>query len=151
MFTTDPKNKFCIHIDIRDSIDSLCLMVNKNTNFAYRQGYRKKATPISETIFTTALKETIKFIEDENSYHVNVADYLKNMKMIIEGNLEIQPEKSINIEQLIKQLEVKKRDITNRLIENDSDAENTRASLRGEKEGIEYSLKAIKKFFRLNS
>lgn len=150
MYTTNHKNKFHIHIDIRDSIDSLGLMLSKGRNFAYRQGYRKNGTAISEAIFTSALKETIKFIEDENSYHVNVTDYLKKIKMIVAGNLaDVETEKSVNVEQLINQLEIKKRDITNRLIENDSDTENIRASLRGEKEGIDYSLKVIRKFFRL--
>lgn len=151
MYTTDPKNKFCLDIDIRDSSDILMVTLGMNEGFSHRPAHRRKSTPISESIFISALKETIKFIEDENSYHINMKDYLKNIKMILDGNItETTSENLTNVDLLINQLELKRRDITNRLIKNDSDTENTRASLRGEKEGIEYSLKAIKKFFRLN-
>lgn len=148
-FTQDKKNKFYIHIDLRDSIEGLCLDLTKGNSFSRKQGYKKNSSPIDEAMFMNALKETVKFFEDQNSYHINVENYLKRIKEIAEGNFsETKSEKTTNIDALINQLELKKKDITHRLIENDSDSENIRATLRGEKDGIEYSLRTIKKFFR---
>ena len=58
-------------------------------------------------MFMAALKETIKFFEDQNSYHINLENYLKRIKEISDGNFsEMKSEKSTNIDALINQLRI---------------------------------------------
>jgi hypothetical protein len=149
LFTTDSKNKFSIHIEIRDSIDSLEIRIDTQNSFLYRQGCRKNGKSIPEGSFVAILKETLKFFLDENSYLINTAEFGSKIQKILISEVQPEPEHDLNVTNLIQQLETKKTDIISRLIENDDDGELSRASMRGEKEGIEYSLRVIKKFFRL--
>lgn len=145
MYTTDPKDRFSIIIDVRNSLEITIIDIHKSSNFTNRTSYRKKAKPISNEIFIACFRETIKFIDDSVSYHLNIESYLSRMQEIIKGNYDLSNSPSvIDINQVIDQLDTKKKLLEKRLMENDTDSPIDRATLRGEIEGLKYALNVIK-------
>jgi hypothetical protein len=145
MYTTDAKDKFSIIIDVRDSLEITSIDIHKSTNFSNRNSYRRKGKLISDEVFVACLRETIKYIDDSVSYHINIESYLSRMQEIIRGNYDLSSHNSvIDINQVIDQLNDKKTLLEKRLMQNDTDSPIDRATLRGEIEGLKYALNAIK-------
>jgi hypothetical protein len=148
-FSEDPRIK--IDINISNDLDFTELKVGFYSSFSYRPSIRKRGIPITEEVFCFVFKESIKFIEDDCSYVLNRKEFWDRIsKAIKEEILPVTSNNSrTNFDQLLDQLETKKKQIEQHLIERDTDTAQERASLRGEKDGINYAIKAIKSFFKL--
>lgn len=151
MFTKKARSQFFTVVNFSEYDGGMDMAVNQGAKFSYRNSYRKKATPIPQSAFLAAFKESIKYVADGEGYIANYESYRHIMNQIVQGNLpRAQNVPSTGLEQLIARLEYKRGEITARLIQNDTDQGITRASLRGEREGIEFALRSIKEFLQSN-
>jgi hypothetical protein len=145
-FSKNEKEKLNIKIDFRDGIEDLWLQFTCFPGHKERPECRKKANLITEEKFRQFLNLTIQFFYDPDSFPVFLEDYIKNFRLLCEGDNKIEgfiisAEKSF--EAIFQQLELRKEYIEKRLIENDADSTLDRAKLRGELEGINYAIKTI--------
>lgn len=145
-YSEEEKNKRSVSIDFRDSIEDLWLMVGSNHGYRGRQNARKNGKPITREDFLLFLNLTLRFLSDHNSYQVYLDKYLKDFYKLVSGDkmieiFDLSADKAFK--EIIEQLETRKKTIEKRLIENDQDTKEDRLKLRGELEGINYSLKTI--------
>jgi hypothetical protein len=148
-YSPDEKNKHTIHIDFRDSITDLWLMITSSRGYYRRQFARKDGTPVSIEEFKPILNLTLKFLYDHESYLIYLDSYLKSFYNLVGGtetvvvqDFQFTEENAIN--NILLQLENRKATIEKRLIEEDNDTNIDRVKLRGELEGIVFSINSIK-------
>lgn len=145
--TNESAVKGSISLDLRNDIEDLNLTVYASSELRGRPQARKHGTPINYEHFKKALNLTLQFLSDHESLLVYYEQYGCNFYKLVTGNekkvelFDVSAEKSFK--QIIKQLEKRKKAIESRLIENDQDSKEKRLQLRGELEGINYSLKTI--------
>lgn len=135
-----------IEIDFRDSVEDLWLMFFCRRGLKGRPNVRKNGQAVTETLFKQALNLTIKFLYDPDSVSVFLNDYIRNFKLVCQGDTKIEDfiisgEKSFQA--ILSQLESRKEYLQKRLIENDHDSATDRVKLRGELEGIVYATNVI--------
>lgn len=145
-YSKNEKEKRKIEIDFRDSIEDLWLMFRCTPGFNGRPFARKNASPITDVLFKQFLNLTIQFFYDPDSLNTFLNDYIKNFYKLCKGETKIEgfiisAEKSFQM--ISDQLASRKEYLEKRLIENDKDSSLDRIKLRGELEGILYSLKVI--------
>jgi hypothetical protein len=135
---------------VMNDIDFMDISVGIKRSFSSRPGIRKSGITISEEIFCYVFKETINFIEDDCSYLINRKEFWDKISKAIKGELTPTADNKIqiNYQQLIEHLDIKKKQIEQFLMDKD-DTALKRATLRGEKDGINYAIKTIKNFFKL--
>jgi len=146
-YSKDEKDKQLIEIDFRDGIEDIWLTLTGSLGHKGRPQYRKEALAITKEHFMQFLNCTLQFLFDSDSYAIFFDDYLRKFYQLIkgEGKIEgfiISAEKSF--EKIISQLIIRKENLGQRLIENDTDSVIDRAKLRGELDGINYVIKTIK-------
>lgn len=147
MFTKKARYQFFTVVNFSEYDGGMDIVVIQGGKFGYRNSYRKKAAPIPQAAFLAAFKESVKYLAVGEGYIANYESYSHLMNQIVQGNLShTQTVPSTGLEQLIARLEYKRGEITARLIQNDTDQGITRASLRGEREGIEFALRSIREF-----
>jgi hypothetical protein len=145
-FSKDEKEKWSIKIDFREEIEDLWLTLSSIPGHKDRANIRKKGTAIANERFRQFLNLTIEFLYDPNSLILFLEDYIKNFRLLFEGENKMEGlivSVSKSFEQIVNQLQSRTQNIEKRLIENDSDSKINRAKLRGELEGINYALKVI--------
>lgn len=148
-FSNDLKNKWNIEIDFRDSMDDLWLIIYSRPGHSGRPGFRKNGTPIEAVVFKQFLNLTIQYLSDSESLLILLEDYIRNFRLLASGNERIEGliiSTSKSFEEILNQLDLRKQSLEKRLIENDSDSTIERAKLRGELDGIGYSIKTILSF-----
>jgi len=136
-----------ISIDFRDSIDSLWLMVHGHSKNGMRVNARKNGIPITSTQFKQILDLTLNYLSDIESLKILLLNYIKSFKSLCEGEIDYEIFKISDekiFEKVVDQLKVRKRNIEQRLIQNDEDSEIVRIKMRGEINGINYALETIK-------
>lgn len=146
-YSDNDKEAFTIEIDFRDSIEDLWLMFFCKPGLKGRPNARKKAVAITDTLFKQLLNLTIQFLYDPDSVPLFLNDYIKNFKLLCEGetNVEsfvISAEKTF--QKILQHLETRRESLQRRLVENDQDSTTDRIKLRGELDGIIYAIKTIK-------
>jgi hypothetical protein len=122
-------------------------MVMGSSYLRSRATSRKNGLPITPTQFKQILDLTLKYLFDADSLKVQLQNFIKCFKRLTEGEVDFEIFK-IDDDQLfnkiIDRLIQRKRTIELRLIENDDDSESDRIRMRGEIDGINYSLETIK-------
>jgi len=146
-FSVDRKPGNHISIDFRDSIDSLWLMVRGSSSQRSRSRARKDGVPMTVTHFKQIFDLTLKYLSDSYSLKILLLNYIKSFKSLCEGEIDYELFKISDekiFEKVVDKLKVRKRNIEERLIQNDKDSESERIKLRGEIDGINYALETIK-------
>jgi hypothetical protein len=95
------------------------------------------------------LNLTIQYLNDSESLLILLEEYIKNFRLLASGNERIEGliiSTSKSFEEILNQLDLRKQSLEKRLIQNDSDSTIERAKLRGELDGIGYSIKTILSF-----
>lgn len=145
--TNESHTKGSISLDLRNDIEDFNLSVFASKELKGRHQARKHGTPITFELFKKPFNLTIQYLSDHESLLIYYEQFSDNFYKIVSGNdkevelFDVSAEKSFK--QIISQLEKRKNNIENRLIENDRDSKDKRLQLRGELEGIKYSLKTI--------
>jgi len=145
-FSRNEKDRRNIHIDFRDSIEDLWITVYATAGHKGRPSSRKNGEVITEERFRQFLNLTIQYFYDPDSVATLLGDYIKNFKLLCEGDTKIEGliiSVSKAFEDIFKQLDSRKEYLEKRLIENDGDSNIDRAKFRGELEGIGYAVKVI--------
>ena len=136
-----------ISITLLNDIEDVDFTIFASRDLKGRPQARKHGTLITYEHFKQALNLTLQYLSDHESLLVYHEQFCNNFFQIVNGNankvelFDISAEKSFK--QIILQLEKRKKEIEKRLIENDQDSKDIRLQLRGELEGINYSLKTI--------
>lgn len=145
--TNDSSIKGCIKLDLRDSIENVYFSVYASKSLKERPQARKNGAPTTHEHFKQFLNMSLQYLSDHESLLIYYEKFLDNFYKLVSGDemkvelFDISAEKSFK--QIISQLEKRKIIIENRLIDNDQDSKEKRVQLRGELEGIIYSLKTI--------
>lgn len=141
------KTKGNIKLDLRDAVEDLYFTVYSSNELRGRPGARKNGTPITYELFSQFFKASMQFLSDHESYLIYYEQLIENFKKLASGeektieNFDISAERAFK--DIVEQLDKRKKAIEQRLIENDQDSKEARLKLRGELEGINYSLKTI--------
>lgn len=141
----NPYNRLSITID--NSIKYFSVDIYRTTRNSNRRSLQKNATVISKDDFFLFVNLTLQYLSDRNSLTIFMKDYSTKFFQLFEkpepfSGYLVNP--TDTIEQIYKQIESRKIFIEKQLIENDDVAPIERAQLRGQLEGLDYSLKAIK-------
>ena len=145
-YSIDNKNKRKLQIDFNEDIRGLWLSVYSYAGYKGRPMARKNGQSITFQIFKNFLKLTLKFLSDHDSFQIYLETFIKGFYQLVSGDTQIEgfditSEKAFK--NIISQLEKRKAHLEKRLIEEDDITKENRVKLRGELEGINYSLKTI--------
>jgi len=141
------KSAGCFKIDLRNDIEDVYFSIYASTELKGRPQARKNGTPITYEHFRQFYNLSLQYLSDHESLLIYLDQFIDNFYKLVSGEekrvefLDISAEKSFK--QIISQLEKRKKALEIRLIENDQDSKVKRLQLRGELEGINYSLKTI--------
>lgn len=147
MFTLDDKREFSIGIKISNDFEYGTVEIGKSTSFTRRRWYRNNGEAISEDQFRQVLELVYNYVLDEVSYEINISSLEAKVKVVLSGEMLEPKITSAQKRGFLDQLEQKKRQLQARLIDNDSDTPQDRASLRGELAGIEYAIRVYELHF----
>jgi hypothetical protein len=145
-FSIDEKNKQNILIDFRDGIEDLWLMLHSSSNYRDRPAMRKDGAAISQVLFKQFLNLTLKFLYDPDSYKILLTPFLKDFHGLATGKRKVESlilSSATSFNNILEQLEMRKKNIEKRLIEVDKDSEFDRVRLRGEIDGINFAINTI--------
>lgn len=148
--TNESNDKGCIQFNFSTRMDDLSFSVYSSTQLKGRPRARKKGTPITYKQFRQFYNISLQYLSEPESLLIYHEQFTKNFKNLTNGDgkkvelFNVSAEKAFK--DIITQLENRRGAIEKRLIENDQDSREIRLKLRGELEGIKYSLKTIKIF-----
>lgn len=140
-------NKGFIKLELNNDIENLSLIIHAFEGIRGRKHARNNGDLITYEHFKQFLNLIFKFLSDHNSLLINHKSFTDDFNELLTDDskkinlFDISAEKSFK--QIITQLMKRKKAIERRLIENDKDSTNDRLRLRGELDGIIYSLKTI--------
>jgi len=138
-----------VSIDFRDAIDSLWFRVCSTPSMKSRPTSRKHGTSIAREQFDIFLRLALKFLYDSDSYRILLDSFISNFYSLAEEGEDIENlmfNTDQSLKDIMKQLELRKRNLEKRLIEVDTDNDSERIKFRGEINGIDYSINTIKKY-----
>ncbi len=136
-----------IQLDLRNDISDFNFTIYSSGELRGRPNARKNGTPITYEHFKKFLNYSLQYLSDHESILIYAEQFIENFKKLASGEqtntilFDISAEKSFK--QIISQLNKRKEAIEKRLMENDKDSKEKRIQLRGELDGIKYSLKTI--------
>lgn len=145
-YSLDEKVSKRFKIDFRDSVEVLDLSIINAHGHKGRHNARKKGILIKNEEFKLFYNLSLKFLSDSYSYKIYLDPYVKSFYNLVKGDnviagFDVSAEKTFK--DIIAQLEERKSTIEKRLIESDQDTSEDRIKLRGELDGINYSISTI--------
>ena len=136
-----------IQLNLNTNISDFNLTVYSSDGLRGRPDARKNGIPITFERFKKFLNIALHYLSDHESILIYSEQFINNFKRLASGEhndvilFDLSAEKSFK--QIISQLNKRKKVIEKRLIENDNDSKEKRIQLRGELDGINYSLRTI--------
>lgn len=143
----DSSDKGSITLSLSDHIEDLHFSISTDKGVSGRRSARNKGIPITHEHFCQFFNISLQYLSDHESMLIHHEQFLDNFRNLSEGKedevkiFDYRADEAFN--KIINQLEKRKKVIEQRLIENDQDTKEDRLKLRGELDGIKYSLKTI--------
>ena len=145
-FNTDDKNRKSIEVTVINSIETFDIRINASKKWKDRPAAHKNGKAISLELYGSLFKSIIRFLYDPENLELNapefVTTYINSLKndtvpVLVPSHIE----KSIHT--ICKTIEIRLDSLEKRLIESDTDTPEERNRIRGEVEGLKFSLKVI--------
>ncbi len=143
----DSTNKGNITLSLSDHIENLHYTISTDKGVSGRRSARNHGTPITYEHFCQFFNISLQYLADHESILIRFEQFRDNFRSLSEGKndevkiFDYRADESFT--KIIDQLAKRKQEIEKRLIENDQDTKEDRLKLRGELEGINYSLTTI--------